>query len=82
MANGGIGRWKYSGPLFGGSLTSRELSAFYEPFDTHCTSCTGGAYKIPVNSEGINLLTNQKNKFLGSNFDITELEVWGVTFDE
>ncbi len=44
-------------------------------------------YKIPVNSEGINMLTNKKfvkNKH-GSEickFTIREIEVWGVKFKD
>jgi hypothetical protein len=45
-------------------------------------------YRIPHNSEGINLLTNQKRLRIGKEdtdtcwFTITEIEVWGVRFKE
>ena len=43
------------------------------------------AYNIPVNSEGINMLTNKKTikrEDADDNclFTIKEIEVWGVTF--
>ena len=50
-----------------------------------CTSYTNDdAYKIPRNSEGINMLTNMKNTFDDDfcKFTITELEVWGVSFKQ
>ena len=75
---------KYAGPYFG----SRELSA-YEPFNKEnaCRSWTNdSAYNIPRNSEGINMLTNTKcrDKRLINwcRFTITELEVWGVSFND
>ena len=44
-------------------------------------------YKIPVNVEGINMLTNKKSSkdffhHEESKFQIREIEVWGVTFLE
>ena len=41
-------------------------------------------YKIPVNDEGINMLTNKKtNGMLNQcEFKIREIEVWGVMFKE
>jgi hypothetical protein len=82
-----IGCKKDIGPYFG----SLELSAYYEPFNKEnaCKSYTNDrSYKIPHNSEGINMLTNQKcNGVLSegtwlSNFTISEIEVWGVSFNE
>ncbi len=35
-------------------------------------------YKIPENSDGINMLTNKKPGL----FTIREIEVWGVTFKD
>ncbi len=71
---------KVIGPFFGG----RELSAS-EPFNEEracCSKANRVVYKIPRNSKGINMLTNQKcNKFDDRcNFTITEIEVWGVNF--
>jgi hypothetical protein len=72
------------GPYFG---FWGELSAFYEPFNEEnaCRSYTNDSgYNIPRNSEGINMLTNQKCKEgLGwCKFTISEIEVWGVSFNE
>jgi hypothetical protein len=40
-------------------------------------------YEIPVNDEGINMLTNKKNTEKNiCYFTITEIEVWKVTFLE
>jgi hypothetical protein len=66
------------GPHFGGA----ELSALNEPFNKEnaCSSWTNwSAYSIPRNSEGINMLTNMENNVT---FTISELEVWGVSFNE
>jgi hypothetical protein len=75
----------YKGPDFGNG----ELSANSQPFNKEyaCISFTnGGAYSIPRNSEGINMLTNMKcNSELDPAFfyfTITELEVWGVSFND
>jgi hypothetical protein len=77
-----IGCYKYRGPHFGWE----ELSAWSEPFNKEnaCTSFTNeSGYKIPRNSEGINMLTNQKcNRFGKCSFTISEIEVWGVSFYE
>ncbi len=76
---------KYIGPDFGDG----ELSAWYEPFNKKnaCRSWTNNSgYSIPRNSEGINMLTNQKynGEFNNElcNFTISEIEVWGVSFNE
>jgi hypothetical protein len=76
---------KDRGPSFG----FVELSAFNEPFNKEnaCRSWTNeDVYNIPRNSEGINMLTNQKcNSGLNDRkceFTISEIEVWGVTFKD
>jgi hypothetical protein len=75
---------KDSGPYFG----SADLSAIYEPFNKEdaCESWTNRSYEIPRNSEGINMLTNQMCEFFVSSwyckFTISEIEVWGVSFNE
>jgi hypothetical protein len=76
---------KNIGPTFG----IAELSAYWGPFNKEdaCRSVTNGrAYNIPRNSEGINMLTNMKcnNSFYENRceFTITELEVWGVSFND
>ncbi len=74
---------KVRGPFFG----VPELSAFDEPFNQEnaCHSWTNNSgYSIPHNSEGINMLTNQKYIFNYDEcyFTITEIEVWGVSFNE
>ena len=71
------------GPLFG----REELKALVEPFNKEnaCISYTNdSAYNIPLNSEGINMLTNMKNNRFGTlcRFTITELEVWGVSYND
>ncbi len=71
------------GPNFG----DLELSAYYEPFNKEnaCSSWTNNYYSIPRNSEGTNMLTNQKcNGLMGKEceFTISEIEVWGVTFKD
>jgi hypothetical protein len=75
--------YKDSGARFG----SWELIAANEPFNKEnaCRSYTNETpYRIPLNSEGINMLTNMKNIFDKNrcDFTITELEVWGVSFKE
>ena len=75
--------YKGYGPYFG----SAELSAVYEPFNKEngCLSDTNDdAYNIPSNSEGINMLTNMKNNSVLNlcEFTITELEVWGVSYND
>ena len=63
------------------------IAAYFEPFnkDNACRSRTNdSAYSIPRNSDGINMLTNQKcilNEDL-CKFTISEIEVWGVNFNE
>jgi hypothetical protein len=62
------------GPYFEGESTS-ELSAWDEPFNGEgkCNSYANQpSYCIPVDSAGLNMLTNRKN----GGFTITELEVW------
>ena len=60
-----------------------------EPFNKlfACLSYANEAvYSIPKNSKAINMLSNQKNHKLfdaeWSSFTISELEVWGVRFNE
>jgi hypothetical protein len=74
---------KDNGPYLG----NEELSAHNEPFNeenacSSWTNCIG--YSIPRNSEGINMLTNQKCEFdsIECVFTISEIEVWGVNFKE
>jgi hypothetical protein len=72
---------KDRGPHFG----DIELSALYEPFNKEnvCISWTNDvAYSIPRNSEGINMLTNMKTFPNRCAFTITELEVWGVCYND
>ena len=72
------------GPNFG----FLELTALLEPFNKEnaCRSWTNRSiYEIPRNSEGINMLTNQKCNGLDNDlcyFTISEIEVWGVSFNE
>ena len=72
---------KYYGPIFGDGL-----KLLFEPFNkpNACFSCANrDNYKIPVNDEGINMLTNKKKTENNRcEFTITEIEVWGVTFLE
>jgi hypothetical protein len=74
--------WKNNGLCFGNG----ELRVFHGPFNepNACLSqANESIYKIPVNSEGINMLTNIKSdKNNWCYFTITEIEVWGVTFSE
>jgi hypothetical protein len=75
---------KDRGPSFG----YNELSAVNEPFNKEnaCRSDTNDvAYNIPLNSEVINMLTNMKRNVFSPNccnFTITELEVWGVSYND
>ncbi len=79
--------WKDRGPQFG---YFRELAAFNEPFNEEgaCVSRTNeDVYNIPRNSEGINMLTNKMSDDYDFTLDrckftITEIEVWGVYFNE
>jgi hypothetical protein len=70
--------WKDRGPDFGslGELEVRE-----EPFNRQ-DACLSWAYEpgymIPVNSEGINMLTYNENGY----FTISSIEVWGVRFKD
>ena len=70
---------KNRGPCFG----ETELSAYYEPFNKK-NACSSYAkrynYCIPYNSEGINMLKNQKRESHYCDFTISEIEVWGVSF--
>jgi hypothetical protein len=69
--------WKNCGAYFGRG----ELSVGYEPFNkpNACWSFKNhSGYKIPVNSEGINMFTNKK----GEDFTISSIEIWGVRFKE
>jgi DNA modification methylase len=75
---------KDQGPQFG----IGELLVINEPFNEPNACWSMGNYngfKIPVNDEGINMLTNKKslkNKVGNEecHFTIKEIEVWGVTF--
>jgi hypothetical protein len=73
---------KKYGPWFGNG----ELSAVHEPYNKEngCWSYKNGAvYNIPCNSEGINMLTNMKTLYGDvCYFTITELEVWGVSYND
>ena len=76
---------KESGQEFG----MGELLAFKSPFNqdkAFLSWANQSGYNIPVDSEGINMLTNLKyNNELSKNhcwFTVSELEVWGVTFKE
>jgi hypothetical protein len=69
------------GPCFGWG----ELRV-YVPFNQH-NACYSYAnfegYKIPVNSEGINMLTNKECDDDGyCDFTISSLEVWGLTLKD
>lgn len=66
------------GPCFTGYGDS-DLCAEYEPFNEEKSCCSWGnssGYGIPVNADGINMLTNE----IDGEFTITELEVWEVTY--
>jgi hypothetical protein len=56
---------------------------FNKPYACYSVANQSG-YKIPVNSEGINMLTIKKSieddQFC--EFTIREIEVWGITFLE
>ena len=74
---------KNRGPQFG----DFELAVRYKPFNSEkaCCSYTNcDKYNIPRNSEGVNMLTNQKSNYRFDlnlfEFTIKEIEVWGVTF--
>ena len=75
---------KNSGPVFGYG----ELSGEYEPLNKSSafissTKFHNSAYNIPRNSEGINKLTNEKCDITGTGyFTISEIEVWGVSFND
>jgi hypothetical protein len=69
--------YSYYGPCFSGGYDA-ELGACYEPFngDENCESFAKlPGYSIPVDSAGLNMLTNEKD----GKFSIIELEVWVVT---
>jgi nitric oxide synthase oxygenase domain/subunit len=62
----------------------RELSAVYEQFNQRekCYSYPNeSVYNIPCNSEMISMLTNQSIAGF-ARFTISELEVWGVSFND
>ena len=64
------------GPCFDGG--SSELSAWDEPIngDGKCSSWANKpGYRIPIDNEGTNLLTNKMNGV----FTISEMEVWEIT---
>ncbi len=74
------------GPHFG---SNRELSPAAEPFngENNCWSfaCEWYSYKIPKDSKGRNMLTQEKCRDDGGElckFTIVELEVWEVVFEE
>jgi hypothetical protein len=80
-----IGCGKEEGPHFGRG----ELAVGEEPFNRQyaCLSWANrSGYKIPKNSEGINMLTNKKSVKQGYNdicyFTISSIEVWGVRFKD
>jgi hypothetical protein len=72
------------GPCFG----IGELFIVDEPFngDNACLSFVNNyGYSIPMNSDGINMLTNKKcsdeeGSGRSSDFTISEIEVWGISF--
>ena len=69
-------KWNW-GPCFIG-VTYSELCAYDEPLngDGNCLSYANSpGYGIPIDKDGINLLTNKKDK----KFTISELEVWEIT---
>ena len=66
------------GPCFGGQ-DDKELCAWVEPFneDESCISIANGpAYGIPIDIDGLNMLTNKKD----GKFSIAEIEIWEVTY--
>ncbi len=70
--------YKGWGPTFG----LGELLVLHQPFNkpNACWSLANeDGYKIPVNSEGIIMLTNTKSDDGECDFTIREIEVWGVT---
>jgi hypothetical protein len=72
-----IGCSKDYGPYFG----LGELGVAGEPFNKQdaCVSwANDSGYKIPKNSEYINMLTNKKDR----RFTISSIEVWGVRFKD
>ena len=76
---------KDRGPDFGRG----ELQVWNEPFNEDRACYSRGnddVYRIPIDSEGVNMLTNQKCNHVifktDCNFTISEFEVWGVTFKE
>jgi hypothetical protein len=77
--------YKNWGPCFGFGELIVEHEPFNEPNACYSNANYPG-YKIPVNDEGINMLTNKKSsKIYGSEqsrLQIREIEVWGVTFLE
>jgi len=72
------------GPFFGWG----ELAIFNSPFNEEDSCYSWGnnfGLGIPVNEEGINMLTNKKtNKIFKDRclFTISELEVWEVKFND
>ena len=75
---GGIYCHKGWGPRFTDSNGITELgtqSKFNSP-DHSYSSANKSGYRIGVDDEELNMLTNKKN----GHFTITELEVWQVTF--
>ncbi len=74
---------KYKGPSFGENY---ELSANCSPLNTEngCWSYRDEmSFRISCDSEGKNMLTNRYFEFHSrSEFTISELEVWGITFEK
>jgi hypothetical protein len=69
---------KDRGPYFG---YWGELGVLHEPFnkqDVCRSNANRPGFKIPENSEGINMLTNKKD----TRFTISSIEVWGVRFKD
>ena len=72
--------------MFGG----QELAVLEEPFNKHNACLASGNmsyYDILVNTENdVNMLTNQKCNWNiiddVCSFTISEIEVWGVTFNQ
>ncbi len=70
----------YVNSNFGPKFGFDELCVLYEPFNGHenCRSLTNnsaGAFKIPIDTNGINMLTNTAD----DDFSIIEIEVWEVS---
>jgi hypothetical protein len=69
---------KNSGPCFGLFELHVKIAPFNSPYACRSHTTFNPIYKIPENSEGINMLTNKK----GLDFTISSIEVWGVMFKD